>query len=108
MVGRLGRGRRIEQCRNGLAQLAKCDVRCVALEEVAELLDVAREGAVGAALAVRQGPATHSEASEVLDNAAELGGDAALADAGVSQDRDEVRPALADNAFPDPAEDLEL
>src|ERR1700704_5832132 len=108
MVRDLGRARRVEHRRNGLAQLAECDIRGVALEDVAELLDLARERPLRAALAVGQGPAGDRESSEVVDNPAKLGRNPALSDAGGAEHRDEMWPALADDALPDPAENLEL
>src|SRR3984893_19338039 len=108
MIGDLGRTRRVEHRRDGLAQLAECDIRGVALEDVAELFDLARERAVRAALAVRQRPAGDREPSEVVDNPAKLGRNPALPDAGRAEHRDEMRPALADDALPDSAENLEL
>src|SRR5437879_13002597 len=101
MVGSLGRGRSVEHRRNGLAELAECDIRRVALEDVAELLDLACEGAVRAALAVGQRPACDRKTSEVVDNATELGRYPGLADTGVAEDCDEVGPAFADDALPD-------
>ena len=75
---------------------------------MAELFDLARERTVRAALAVGQRPAGDRESSEVVDNPAKLGRNPALPDAGGAEHRDEMRPALADDALPDPAENLEL
>ena len=91
-----------------LAQLRQRNLGRVAVEDPAELLDLHREGEVGAALAVGERAAVDGAAAELLDDAVELLRQARLADPGGPDHGHEVRDALARDPLPDPAQHVEL
>src|SRR5690242_1364833 len=82
------------------AQLFRRHLDVVAVEDAGELLDLARESAVSAALAVREATAANDAAAAGRDALGELGRQPRLADAGRSEDRDEMRTAFSLDAFP--------
>src|SRR5207248_9963448 len=87
-------GSRLQHRGDGVAQLRKRRIGRIALEDAAELLQLAGERAVCAAFAVGERSSAHREASELLDGARELSGNARLADSCFAYDRDEMWRAL--------------
>ena len=80
----------------------------IALEDAAELLQVRGEGSIGAAVAVRKRAAADGAAVQLGHDAGELDAEARLADTGLPEDGDQVRPSLLDGSLPDSAQCLEL
>src|SRR5581483_1621766 len=89
-------------------QLRERDLERVALEDPGQLLEVRREGAVSAAVAVRQRPPPHDAPAGLADETGELDREAGLAEPGLPEDRDQVRLPVVDGALPHPAQRLEL
>ncbi len=95
-----GRGRRLE--------FLEGDVDGVALEDVAELLELEAERAVRRALAIRKRASPYDTPAELFDDVRELEREPRLADAGRPDDGHQVGRLLVRDALPDPAEDSEL
>ena len=93
---------------DALAELCEPDLCRVALEDSAELLDLAREGEVGAALSIRQRAAADAAAAELSDDALELLRQPCLADSRWAEDGDEMGHPLAGDPLPDAAQDIQL
>ena len=91
-----------------LPSFASATLERVALEDPGELLQLCRERAVGAAVAVRQRPAVDGAAAELGGDHGELDREPRLPDAGLAEHRDEMRAAFLDRPLPDPAQRLEL
>ena len=99
---------RAEQRRDGPSQLLETHLDRVALEDVAELLQLGGEGAVGATVAVGKRAAADGATLELAHEAAELHTEARLPHAGLAENRDQVRPSLLDGLLPDSAQCIEL
>ena len=93
-------------CGAALAELLDGDVERVVVGDVRGALDHLGQGPVGDALAVRETPAVEDGRS--FERGEELVGQAALADARLAVDRDEVRAAVALGAREGVLEQIEL
>ena len=93
---------------NSGAELLERDIDGIAVEDVAELLELRRERPVRAALPIRQRASADDPATELIGEVHELDGEPRLPDAGRAEDGDELRGPLGDDALPDAAEDTDL
>jgi hypothetical protein len=90
------------------AQLVRCRLLRVGVEDAGHLLHVRAEGGIRRARAVRRRPSSQRAAAQGAHALAELEGEARLPDAGRAEERHELRAALVDDAAPDAGEQLEL